>query len=81
MMPPLCYFTEKMKEHDIRKSDQIIIYDYIGNLSAPRTYWMLKSFGVPDVLILNGSWSKWEAEYRAVETGDTPDAWKRIRDI
>lgn len=48
-------------------------------LSAPRAQWMFKNFGV-DVLILNGTFSKWESECLPIEIGDNLSAWKRIRD-
>jgi thiosulfate/3-mercaptopyruvate sulfurtransferase len=48
-------------------------------LSAPRAFWMLKTFGAPNVFILNGTFSKWEAEKRPVDTGDNERAWKRRR--
>ena len=47
-------------------------------MSAPRALWMFKNFGV-DVLILNGTFSKWESESLPIESGDKPSAWKRIR--
>ena len=47
-------------------------------MSAPRALWMFKNFGV-DVLILNGTFSKWESESLSVESGDKLSAWKRIR--
>lgn len=79
MMPPLNHFTENMKALDIRKSDNIVVYDQNGSLSAPRAYWIFKNFGLPNVCILNGSFFKWEQEHRLVESGDKPNAWKRIR--
>jgi thiosulfate/3-mercaptopyruvate sulfurtransferase len=48
-----------MKKLDVRKSDTIVVYDKSGMLSAPRAFWMLKSFGASDVRILNGTFSKW----------------------
>lgn len=69
-----------MKEINVRKSDIIVVYDKIGKVSAPRAFWMLKTFGIQNVAILNGSFSKWISEGRAIEDGDNDRAWKKIRD-
>jgi thiosulfate/3-mercaptopyruvate sulfurtransferase len=79
MLPSEAEFTNQMKLVNVRKSDTVIVYDKIGMVSAPRAYWLLKTFGVKNVLILNGVFTKWQAENRAIETGDTESAWKKIR--
>jgi thiosulfate/3-mercaptopyruvate sulfurtransferase len=53
-----------MQALDVRKNDQIVVYDKIGKVSAPRAYWILKTFGLDNVALLNGSFSKWIAENR-----------------
>lgn len=68
-----------MKAVNVRKSDHIVVYDKIGKVSAPRAYWILKTFGIENVAILNGSFSKWIAENRPIEDGDSEKAWKKIR--
>lgn len=68
-----------MQAINVRKSDNIVVYDKIGKISAPRAYWILKTFGLQNVAILNGSFSKWVAENRPVEDGDNEKAWKKIR--
>ena len=80
MIPSQDYFIHKMKELDIRIDDLIVVYDKTGMTSAPRAFWMFKAFGAPNVSILNGSFFKWEHEKRQIASGDTPDAWKKIRD-
>ena len=53
-------FAQNMKKLDVRKSDIVVVYDKVGMLSSPRAYWLLKTFGLPNVLLLNGTFSKWE---------------------
>lgn len=72
-------FKDHMKTINVRKNDIVVVYDKIGMVSAPRAFWLLKTFGLPNVMILNGSFHKWQAENRAIEEGDTESAWKRIR--
>lgn len=62
----------------MRKNDLIVVYDKIGMVSAPRAYWLFKTFGVPNVRILNGTFSKWISESRPVDQGDEPSAWSRV---
>ena len=67
-----------MKAINVRKNDYIVVYDKIGKVSAPRAYWILKTFGLQNVAILNGTFSKWVAEGRKTEDGDVEKAWKKI---
>jgi thiosulfate/3-mercaptopyruvate sulfurtransferase len=64
-----------MKSLDVRITDTIVCYDKIGMLSAPRAFWMFKTFGATNVYILNGTFSKWKKENRPTESGDNRAAW------
>ena len=44
-----------MKALDIRITDTIVCYDFLGMLAAPRVSWMLRTFGAKNVFVLNGS--------------------------
>lgn len=79
MIPPLEQFIYHMKDMDIRKSDHIICYDKSGMLSSPRVYWMFKVFGANNVYILNGTFEKWKAEKRKIESGENEHTWKQKR--
>lgn len=43
----------------------IVLYDDQGIYSAPRAWWIFKSFGFEKVFILDGGLPKWQAEGRA----------------
>ena len=47
---------------DIRITDTIICYDFLGMLAAPRVSWMLRAFGAKNVYVLDGSESQWKEE-------------------
>ncbi|CDW90459.1 UNKNOWN [Stylonychia lemnae] len=81
MMPTDEYFSGIMKSMDVRKSDLIVVYDKYRMISAPRAFWMLKTFGVKDVFLLNGTFAKWQREGRPIEKGDSESAWKKIHTI
>jgi thiosulfate/3-mercaptopyruvate sulfurtransferase len=79
MVPPESQFREQMRQLNVRKSDTIVVYDKIGMISAPRAFWLFKTFGISNVMILNGAFNKWAGESRAIESGDNESAWKKIR--
>ena len=79
MLPPQDNFIFMMKSLDVRVTDTIVCYDKVGMLSSPRAYWMFKTFGVPNVYILNGTFTKWKKENRPTESGDNRAAWHRQR--
>ncbi|WP_416355802.1 3-mercaptopyruvate sulfurtransferase [Aureimonas phyllosphaerae] len=54
----------------IRHADTIVVYDGLGLFSAPRVWWMFRTFGAKDVRILDGGFPAWIAESRPVETGE-----------
>ena len=69
MLPTDDQFIEEMKNIDVRKSDDIVVYDKSNMLSAPRAYWMLKSYGVKNVRVLDGAFKRWESLNLPVENG------------
>jgi thiosulfate/3-mercaptopyruvate sulfurtransferase len=63
-------FGERIGALGIGSDDAIVVYDTSGqNFSAPRLWWMLRTFGHRNVAVLDGGFVKWTAEGRAV----TPD--------
>jgi 3-mercaptopyruvate sulfurtransferase SseA len=42
MMPDESHFTKMMRGINVRKHDKVIIYDKYRNISAPRTWFMMK---------------------------------------
>ena len=69
MMPDPLAFAEAMKQLGLGDGMQFVVYDQSGLFSAPRVWWMLKTFGAPDVQVLEGGLPKWMAEGRATESG------------
>ncbi|GGB36980.1 sulfurtransferase [Sphingomonas metalli] len=49
---------------------RIVLYDDSPWRSAARAWWLLRSFGIGDVAILDGGLAKWRAEGRPLSTGD-----------
>lgn len=53
MAPDLNTFNQSMGELGLRRSDVLVVYDRIGNFSAPRCAWNLAAFGHSPVYLLN----------------------------
>ena len=71
-LPNAELFAERIGALGIGSEDAVIVYDTSGqNFSAPRLWWMLRTFGHERVAVLDGGMKKWVAEGRAVTT-DVP---------
>ena len=57
-----------MKALKIKLSDRVVLYNQGSNVQACRVYWMFKTYGHPNVSILNGGFKKWAEEKRPVES-------------
>lgn len=60
-------FKALMERLGIGDEHLVVVYDDTGAL-APRLWWALNYYGHSEVSILNGGWSKWQAEKRPVTT-------------
>jgi thiosulfate/3-mercaptopyruvate sulfurtransferase len=74
MMPDLVHFTKMMRSINVRRSDNVVIYDKYRNISAPRTAFMMRYFGLTNVWVLNGTIEKWAKEGREIAKGEAQDA-------
>ncbi len=70
MLPPLEKFASRMAKLGLGDGTRIVLYDNSPHHTAARGWAMLRSFGVPDVAILDGGLAKWRAEERPVEAGE-----------
>jgi len=62
-------FSEKVGKLGISERDTIVVYDGMGLFSAPRVWWMFRTFGAGDVRLLDGGFPAWKAAALPVETG------------
>ncbi len=68
MMPSAEAFADAAGRHGISESSKLVLYDRAGSHWAARFWWMFRSMGCSDVAVLDGGWSRWCAEGRAVST-------------
>jgi thiosulfate/3-mercaptopyruvate sulfurtransferase len=59
MLPPPEVFSQSMSALGIADTATIVVYEQEGVFSAPRARWMLRTFGAPNVYILNGGLNAW----------------------
>ena len=64
MLPRPDVFARHVGALGIGDGMRIVVYDGAGLFAAPRVWWTLRTFGAPDVVILEGGAPKWRAEGR-----------------
>jgi thiosulfate/3-mercaptopyruvate sulfurtransferase len=69
MLPTPEVFAQSMSALGIDSNATIVIYEQEGVFSAPRARWMLRTFGAPNVYILNGDLNAWLAANLPTESG------------
>jgi thiosulfate/3-mercaptopyruvate sulfurtransferase len=68
-LPPADVFAAAAGALGIAETDTIVVYDGLGLFSAPRVWWMFRTFGARKVLLLDGGFPAWTAGGFPVETG------------
>ncbi|MFB4239812.1 3-mercaptopyruvate sulfurtransferase [Escherichia fergusonii] len=93
MMPRPEAFAVAMRELGVNQDKHLIVYDEGNLFSAPRAWWMLRTFGVERVSILAGGLTGWQRDELLLEKGDvelpegeftakfTPDAVVNVKDV
>jgi thiosulfate/3-mercaptopyruvate sulfurtransferase len=54
MLPATDVFSHSVSAPGVDDHMAIVVYEQEGVFSAPRAWWMLRTFGAQDVYILNG---------------------------
>lgn len=93
MMPRPEAFAVAMRELGVSSDKHLVVYDEGDLFSAPRAWWMLRTFGAQRVSILAGGLAGWQRDDLLLEHGDataaegefeaefTPGAVKRLTDV
>lgn len=69
MLPSPEAFSRQMSELGVSDSATIVVYEQEGVFSAPRAWWMLRTFGAGDVHLLNGGLRGWQEAGLSTESG------------
>lgn len=67
MLPSAVKFSSRMRSMGIGDGTRIVAYDATGLSSAARAWWMFRTFGHDDVVVLDGGFPKWRAEGRPID--------------
>ncbi|MBB3949805.1 3-mercaptopyruvate sulfurtransferase [Aureimonas jatrophae] len=71
-LPDAATFGNALSELGVSDLDTIVVYDGLGLFSAPRLWWMLRTFGARDVRILDGGFPAWREGGYPIETSVAP---------
>jgi thiosulfate/3-mercaptopyruvate sulfurtransferase len=69
MYPDAEQFARDVSALGISSGDTVVAYDSGAWVAAPRAWWMLLSFGHPNVKVLDGGLKKWLREGRPTHSG------------
>ncbi|CTV34846.1 3-mercaptopyruvate sulfurtransferase [Escherichia albertii] len=93
MLPRPETFAVAMRELGVNQDKHLIVYDEGNLFSAPRAWWMLRTFGVERVSILGGGLAGWQRDDLLLEEGPvelqegefnatfTPEAVVKVTDV
>ncbi|GJL45902.1 TPA: 3-mercaptopyruvate sulfurtransferase [Citrobacter farmeri] len=93
MMPRPESFAVAMRELGVDQDKHLIVYDEGNLFSAPRAWWMLRTFGVESVSILGGGLAGWQRDELPLQEGNVelpegdfdaafnPEAVVRVTDV
>lgn len=70
MLPTTEEFGRSMSEMGVSDGATIVVYEQAGVFSAPRAWWMLRTFGAQKVHLLDGGLRAWIDEGLPVESGE-----------
>ncbi|MHC3771584.1 3-mercaptopyruvate sulfurtransferase [Pantoea agglomerans] len=70
MLPRAESFAVAMRELGVSSDKHLVVYDEGNLFSAPRAWWMLKTFGVAQVSILAGGLQGWKESGFALANGE-----------
>jgi thiosulfate/3-mercaptopyruvate sulfurtransferase len=66
MLPDAVKFSSRMRRLGLGDGTRVVLYDDNRYSASARAWWMLRLFGHPEVVVLEGGLAKWRAEGRPV---------------
>ncbi|KAA0970561.1 3-mercaptopyruvate sulfurtransferase [Aureimonas fodinaquatilis] len=69
-LPSQDHFAQAAGALGIAQTDTIVVYDGAGLFSAPRVWWLFRTFGAVNVRILDGGFPEWKKAGLATESGE-----------
>ena len=78
MLPPVEQTASRLRALGIGDGDRIVLYDDSPWRTAARAWFLLRTFGLSNVAILDGGLAKWRAEGRPLETDGPPPQGRHL---
>lgn len=69
-MPPAEHLARAFGRHGLGDGARVVLYSLGSMMWATRVWWMLRALGFDGAAVLDGGFDRWQAEGRAIETGD-----------
>ena len=69
-LPSAADFAAAVGRLGVADTDTIVVYDGVGLFTAPRVWWMFRTFGAKDVRVLDGGFPAWREGGYDVEAGE-----------
>jgi thiosulfate/3-mercaptopyruvate sulfurtransferase len=69
-MPSAEHLARAFGRHGLGDGARVVLYSIGSMMWATRVWWMLRSVGFDAAAVLDGGFDRWQAEGRAVETGE-----------
>lgn len=70
MFPPITQVGSVLGRFGITEQTTVVVYGEAADMGAHRVWWVLTVSGHRDVRVLDGGFSRWRAEGRALASGD-----------
>jgi thiosulfate/3-mercaptopyruvate sulfurtransferase len=74
MLPTPEAFSRSISDLGVSNNSTIVVYEQQGVFSAPRAWWMLRTFGAQNVYLLDGGLRAWTQLDLPTESGPVPRA-------
>jgi thiosulfate/3-mercaptopyruvate sulfurtransferase len=69
-MPPAEHLARAFGRHGLGDGARVVLYSIGSMMWSTRVWWMLRALGFDGAAVLDGGFDRWQAEGRAIETGD-----------
>lgn len=69
-MPPAEHLARAFGRHGLGDGARVVLYSIGSMMWATRVWWMLRALGFDGAAVLDGGFDRWQAEGRAVESGE-----------
>ncbi len=70
MLPKPGTLAKEMSALGLGDGMHFVVYDLLGLFAAARVWWTLRAYGVEEIRILEGGFTKWMHEGRSMERGE-----------